>query len=120
MSQTNDQWDHAWGYRDTQLELGPDGHVRLSGQRYAISGAPMPGFLPFCEDALGVKVDATHLREEVPLVVSPPIKNTAFCEAVEKEFPNDFSYDDSVRAVRSHGQATGDEVSRHFMGTCRA
>ena len=116
MSQTNDQWDHAWGYRDTQLELGPDGHVRLSGRRYAISGVPMPGFLPFCEDALGVKVDATHLREEVPLVVSPPIKNTAFCETVEKEFPNDFSYDDRVRAVRSHGQATGDEVFQALYG----
>ena len=116
MSQSNDRWDHAWGYRDTQFELGPDGHVRLSGRRYEISGVPMPGFLPFCEDTLGVKVDALHLREEVPLVVSPPNKNAAFCEAVEKEFPNDFSYDDRVRAVRSHGQATGDEVFQALYG----
>lgn len=116
MSQTNDRWDHAWGYRDTQFELGPDGHVRLSGRRYEISGAPMPGFLPFCEDALGVKLDATHLREEVPLVVAPPQKNAEFCQAVEKEFPNDFSYDDRARAVRSHGQATGDEVFQALYG----
>lgn len=59
MSQVNDRWDHAWGYRDTQLELGPDGHVRLSGRRYEISGVSMPGFLSFCEESLGVKLDAT-------------------------------------------------------------
>lgn len=116
MSQVNDRWDHAWGYRDTQFELGPDGNVRLSGRRYEISGVPMPGFIPFCEDALGVKLDATHLREEVPLVVAPPNKNPGFCQAIEQEFPGDFSYEDRARASHSHGQATGDEVFQALYG----
>jgi len=116
MSQVNDRWDHAWGYRDTQLELGPDGHVRLSGRRYEISGVPMPGFLSFCEESLGVKLDATHLREEVPLAVAAPNKNAEFCQAVEQEFAGDYSYDDRARAAHSHGQATGDEVFQALYG----
>jgi alkyldihydroxyacetonephosphate synthase len=76
----------------------------------------MPGFLPFCEEALGVKLDATHLREEVPLSVAPPNKNAAFCAAIEAEFPQDYSYDDRTRAARSHGQATGDEVFQALYG----
>ena len=116
MSQVNDRWDHAWGYRDTQLELGPDGHVRLSGRRYEISGVPMPGFLSFCEESLGVRLDATHLREEVSLAVAAPNKNAEFCQAVEQEFAGDYSYDDRARAAHSHGQATGDEVFQALYG----
>jgi alkyldihydroxyacetonephosphate synthase len=117
MNQVNDRWDHAWGYRDTQFELGQDGHARLSGRRYEISGVSMPGFLPFCEDALGVKLDATHFREEVPLSVEAPNKNAAFCEAIEREFPDYcYSYDDRGRAAHSHGQATGDEVFQALYG----
>lgn len=116
MSQVNDRWDHAWGYRDTQFELGPEGHVRLTGRRYEISGVPMPEFLPFCEEVLGVKLDPTHLREEVPLEVPEPNKNLGFCEIVEQEFPEDYTYDPRARASRSHGQATGDEVYQALYG----
>jgi hypothetical protein len=57
----------------------------------------MPGFLSFCEESLGVKLDTTHLREEVPLAVAAPKKNSEFCQAVEQEFAGDYSYDDRAR-----------------------
>ena len=115
--QGSNRWAHGWGYRDTQFEVGNDGHVRLSGNRYDISGFSMPGFLPFCEDALGVKLDASKLLEETELVASPPKKNEGFCAAVEQEFTGeDYSYDDRQRAIHSHGQATAEEVYQAMYG----
>ncbi len=110
-------WEHGWGFRDTQFELGPDGNVRLSGHRYEISGFSMPGFLPFCEDVLGVRLDTSKLLETVPLQVPPPNENRAFCEAVAAAFPaEDFTFDDRQRAIHSHGQATADEVYQALYG----
>jgi alkyldihydroxyacetonephosphate synthase len=113
----SDKWNHGWGFRDTQFEIGPDGHVRLTGNRYEISGFSMPGFLPFCEDALGVQLQRDDLMQTVPLEVSAPNKHPAFCAQVEMEFPTqDYSYEDRVRAVHSHGQATADEVYQALYG----
>ena len=114
---SGERWQHSWGFRDTEFEIGPDGHVRLTGERYEISGFSMPGFLPFCEDVLGVKLDRSNLLATVPLSVPSPTKNEAFCAAVTKEFDAaDYSFDDCERAVHSHGQATADEVYQALYG----
>lgn len=111
------RWDHAWGFRDTEFEVGQDGQVRLAGSRYDISGFSMPGFLPFCEDALGVKLDVSTPRKQAPLRVDPANKNYTFCAAIEQEFaPEDFTFEDRARAVHSHGQATADEVYQALYG----
>src|SRR5690349_12833310 len=107
MSKDDTLWDHGWGFKDTEFEVGPDGSVRLAGDRYDISGFSMPGFLPFCEEVLGVKLDPRSTLEPTPLAVDPPAKNDAFCAAIDREFDaKDFTFDDRVRAVHSHGQAT--------------
>lgn len=117
MHSSNERWDHAWGYRDTQFEVGPDGHVRLSGSRYEISGVPMPGFLPFCEQALGVKLEVREVRAQAPLDVPAPNRNAAFCTAIEAAFAaEDYTFDERARAVHSHGQATGEEVYQALYG----
>lgn len=117
MKREDTLWGHGWGFRDTQFEVGRDGHVRLTGSRYDISGFSMPGFLPFCEDVLGVKLDTRELLEPVALRVERPNQNEPFCAAVRSEFSDDdYSFDDRVRAVHSHGQATADEVYQALYG----
>jgi alkyldihydroxyacetonephosphate synthase len=117
MITADEKWPHAWGFRDTQFVLGADRSVRLTGDRYEICGFAMPGFMPFVEDALGVEIDTSAPLEPVPEQVAPPNKNAAFCAAVEKGFPNDlFTFDDHVRSVHSHGQATADEVHKALYG----
>lgn len=117
MHHSNERWDHAWGYRDTQFEVGPDGHVRLTGNRYEISGVPMPGFLPFCETALGVRLDVSEARPHVSPELAAPQKNDPFCRAIEQEFGSeDYSFADRPRAIHSHGQATGEEVYQALYG----
>lgn len=117
MTVKNEKWEHAWGFRDTQFVVDRRRNVRLTGNRYEICGAQMPDFMPFVEDSLGVSVDTTELVEPVPAPVSPPRKNDAFCDAVQRAFaPERFSVDDSVRAVHSHGQATADEVHLALYG----
>lgn len=111
------RWDHGWGFRDTQFEIGRDGHVRLTGSRYDISGVSMPGFLPFCEDALGVRLDTQDLLQPQPQALPPANRNANFCRAVESEFkPEDYTFDERQRAIHSHGQATGDEVYQALYG----
>jgi len=117
MQSTGDKWNHGWGFRDTEFEIGPDGHVRLTGTRYEISGFSMPGFLPFCEDALGVKLKRDDLMQTVAIEVPAPNKNDPFCAAVAAAFPaEDYSFDGPERAIHSHGQATGDEVYPALYG----
>ncbi len=118
MSDADARWEHGWGFRDTKFEIGPDGHVVLQGSRYDISGFPMPGFLPFCNDVLGVEMDTSEPLQRSSLVVPPPNKNEAFCQALESEFKADqYSFEDSARATHSHGQATADEVHQALYGS---
>ncbi len=120
MHKPGEKWEHGWGFKDTAFEIGPDGAVRLAGNRYEISGFSMPGFLPFCEDVLDVKLDVHNQLEAVPLQVAAVNRNEAFCAAVAAEFPeSDYSYDDGVRATHSHGQGTGDEVYQALYGRLR-
>ncbi len=111
MTGTREKWPHAWGFKDTQFVVDGNRDVQLTGNRYEICGFRMPGFISFVEDSLGVKVDTTDLRPTVELKATPPQKNEDFCNAVEHEFESsEYSFDDEVRAIHSHGQATADEV----------
>src|SRR5690606_28432991 len=111
MTSSEEKWPHAWGFKDTEFVVDENRDVRLTGNRYEICGFKMPGFISFVEDSLGVKVDTKNLRPTVPLKATPPNQNPAFCKAVDREFEqHEYSFDDSVRAVHSHGQATADEV----------
>ncbi len=102
---------HGWGFRDTRFIVHPDRTVELTGTRYEICGLPMPDFIPFIEESLGVPVDLSMQRAAVPPVAPPPRRNEGFCTALASEFPAaKYSFDAQTRLVHSHGQATADEV----------
>lgn len=105
-------WGHRWGYRDTYFVVNPDGSVRVTGDRYAVSGYDMPGFIPFLEDTLAIKFDLNDTKPELAdKPVPPPVVNAAFVAALAAELPAGRSSDDPrERLLHSHGQTTVDEV----------
>ena len=105
-------WGHRWGYRDTHFVVNSDGSVRVTGDRYAVSGYDMPGFIPFLEETLAIKFDLTDVKpERADKPVPPPVVNAAFTAALAAALPADRRSDDPrERLLHSHGQTTVDEI----------
>ena len=105
-------WGHRWGYRDTRFMVNPDGSVKVTGDRYAVSGYDMPGFIPFLEDTLDIKLDLADVKpERADKPVPPPNVNAAFAAALAAALPADRASDDPrERLLHSHGQTTVDEI----------
>jgi len=105
-------WGHRWGYRDTRFVVNPDGSVRVTGDRYAVSGYDMPGFIPFLEETLDIKIDLVDVKpERADKPVPSPVVNAAFAAALAAALPADRATDDPrERLLHSHGQTTVDEI----------
>ena len=52
-----------WGFRDTQFEFSENGHARIRGNRYELSGKELPRFLPWVREVLGVQVDPREVHQ---------------------------------------------------------
>lgn len=106
--------DHKWGFQDTRFVANPDFSVSVSGNRYEISGTTMPGFLPFVEEMLDIKLDLNDIKPENPdKPVQPPRVNDTFCHALSSTFPTtQYTTDNKIRLIHSHGQTTADEVNK--------
>ena len=105
-------WGHRWGYRDTRFMVNPDGSVKVTGDRYAVSGYDMPGFIPFLEETLAIKLDITDVKpERTDKPVPEPILNQGFIAALAAALPGGRTSDDRrERLLHSHGQTTVDEI----------
>src|SRR5690606_12560469 len=100
------------GYRDTRFLINPDGSVKVTGDRYAVSGYDMPGFIPFLEDTLDIKLDLTDIKpERADKPVPDPVVNAGFVAALTAAMPPGRASDDRrERLLHSHGQTTVDEI----------
>ena len=105
-------WEHRWGFADTRFMLNQDGSVTLTGDRYDMAGYRMYDFLPYVEEVLGVQLDWNTTKPEIdPKPIPEGRRNSAFCQAVEASFDaRQYSFDDRIRLIHSHGQTTADEV----------
>ncbi len=110
----NIPWGHKWGFADTEFVVHEDGGVELTGKRYLLSGYRMYDFLPYVESVLGVTLDLKDTKKELAdKPIDPPVRNEAFCRALETRTNADqLSFDDPDRLLHSHGQTTTDEVYR--------
>jgi alkyldihydroxyacetonephosphate synthase len=109
---------HGWGFRDTVFIAHEDRTVELTGSRYEICGSRMPGFIPFVESSLGVRLDLADPRARSQCAPPPAQQNPAFCAALAAEFPEDrYTFDPEARLSHSHGQATADEVHAVLYAT---
>jgi alkyldihydroxyacetonephosphate synthase len=113
-----ERFDHLWGYADTRFEFLDQRTVRLSGSRYPLAGAPLPHFVPFVEDMLGVPIGPDHARELSPPQIAPAtVRNEGFVNAAQELVGTaHVSEDDRDRLVHSHGQLSVDEVYRVMTG----
>jgi alkyldihydroxyacetonephosphate synthase len=108
---------HRWGFADTRLEFDGARSVRMTGTRYALSGHSMPHLIPFVEDTLGVSIDASAARPEVPPQVPAPRLTPGLTAALERLLPADRrSTDPAVRLAHSHGQLAIGEIDRLLYG----
>ncbi len=111
---TGELWGHKWGFRDTCFVIEEDGSVLLTGSRYDLSGYPMYDFLPYVDEVLGTPVDWSQPRSEVEgKSVPQPRQAAEFCQVVQEVFgPDQYTFNDRVRLLHSHGQTSADEVFR--------
>jgi len=105
-------WGHRWGYKDTRFVVNPDRSVKVTGNRYAVSGYDMPDFIPFVEEMLGVTIDLNDIKSErADKPVPEPKRNAAFDAALALALPaTQYTTDRRERLLHSHGQTTADEV----------
>ena len=113
------RYAHLWGYDDTRFEFVDATTVRLTGDRYPLAGAPLPHFMAFVEDLLGVPVGPEHLQEAVaPRAMPAPNRHEAFLNDLRAALPDTrLEDDDMTRLVHSHGQLSVDEIYRLLGGT---
>lgn len=109
-------YDHKWGFVDTQWVVQKDRSVRVTGERYAISGTEMPALIPFVEEMLDIKLDIRDIKPEcVDKPVPEPMINQDFYQAIEQAFSkSQYSIDKRERLIHSHGQSTADELYKVF------
>ena len=110
--QQNATHAHKWGYKDTHMVLQPDRSVKMTGDRYELSGLEMPEFVPFLEEMLEISIDPADIKEErAEKPVAEPVVNEAFCRALQQTFAaTQYTLDPQARLIHSHGQATADEI----------
>lgn len=103
---------HKWGYKDSGFVLNPDRTITMVGNRYDLCGTPMPDFVPYVEEVLGMKIDPNDILPEVKdKPVAEPNINAAFVQSARSAFVSDrFSTAKDDRLIHSHGQTTSEEV----------
>lgn len=110
-----ERYPHRWGYKDTEFEFIDHDTVRLTGDRYPISGYPMPEFVPFVESTLDLEINPEQRQD--PSKISPTVPEPNLDESFMEELSDTFSEQHYTktpeeRLRHSHGQVSVDEVYR--------
>ena len=110
---------HKWGYVDTRFEFDDPRNVKVTGNRYPISGFRMPHLMPFVEEMLNFSIcpEDMAVENQDHNIPQPNIK-AHFLKAIETQFkPDQSSMDEKDRLVHSHGQLSVDEIYRILYGS---
>ncbi|MDB4916394.1 MAG: oxidase [Gemmatimonadetes bacterium] len=97
----------VWGFRDTAFEISPDGHARMTGSRYGLSGVELPDLLPWIRQVLDTPFVPNDTHDSAyPPPVPAPVENPAFVAALRSIVGDEgSSADPMVRLRRGHGHA---------------
>ncbi len=100
----------AWGFRDSGFEITENGHVRMRGSRYPLSGQELPALIPWIRGILQVDLDLddVHTPHYPPPVPKPRVGRTvrAALEAVLRD--DQIVVDDETRVRHAHGHTQED------------
>ncbi len=101
----------AWGFRDTQFVVLPNGNAMLTGGRYALSGIELPALVPWVRQVLANPfVERPGSAGEFPAPVPEPRLPAAFLHDAEQLLARDgVSTVPLDRLRRGHGH-TLDEM----------
>jgi alkyldihydroxyacetonephosphate synthase len=131
----------GWGFEDTAFFRNDDGDLEISGSRYLVSGKPMPKFIPYISDELGVHVNTEKMYDPLPARVPDPcLQVNDILEAIRATGVSATMKED-MRLRRSHGhtheemfainwgemdrvpdvvaQPTSEEEVQKLVNTCR-
>ena len=113
-----ERYVHKWGYADTRFEFDGPKSVRVTGDRYQISGFRMPYLIPFVEDIIKLPISEEDLIEErVSYDLPEPVGNDGFEAGLRSSLKDDqIGIDAEVRLAHSHGQLSVDEIYRVLTG----
>ena len=113
-----DRFAHKWGYADTRFEFDGPRSVRVTGDRYQISGYSMPYLLPFIESVIQVPLTQDDtIEEHVVYELPDPVDNPGFLDALRSAWSEDqVSTSSKERLTHSHGQLSVDEIYRILTG----
>ena len=109
-----ERFPHRWGYTDTRFEFDGPRSVRVTGDRYPLSGYSMPSFIPFAEEVLGVPVTPEEIVPELEdrAVPESGVDESFLAGAMAALNGDQISTDDEDRLIHSHGQLSVDEIYR--------
>ena len=100
-----DESPSTWGFADTRFKINDDGHVELTGNRYALCGEVLPNLLPWMEQVMTVKLSPDDVNEwTYPPKVPAPVRNKPFtAEILEFLDTKQVTEDDVTRLRHGHG-----------------
>lgn len=109
-----EKFRHRWGFTDTRFVFDGARRVRVTGDRYPLSGTVMAGFVPFAEEVLQIPIRPEDAAQEIQDKHIPAsVGHPAFLQALDALLePTQIVQEDDERLVHSHGQLSVDEVYR--------
>lgn len=104
-----------WGHAGSRFQLDADGHVVMTGGRYAISGKPLKKLLPWFRSIIALPLAADDIIPSTfPPSVPAPVQNLAFLETLRAHLPEEaVSQDGAVRLRHGHGHTQGELHDLH-------
>jgi len=106
----------VWGFTDSRFEVGADGEVRFTGQRYPISGKILPDLLPWAREIIDAPLDPLDVHESrYPTPVPERVANLAFEQELAAALgPEHLSTDPQDRLRHGHGHTQEDMWAIHY------
>ncbi len=95
----------VWGFRDTSFTINKDGHVQLTGSRYAMSGQVLPLLLPWVSEVMEVPINATDTNpaKYPPQIPEARIDQVFLTEITALLQADQISDDPKIRLRHGHG-----------------
>lgn len=109
---------NAWGFADTRFTILANGHVTLTGGRYALSGLELPDLLPWVERVMAISVSRV-LPDDPPVHdPAPPPRSCPTFLAAARDIVGEahVTQDAAERHRHGHGQ-TLEEIVQARRGT---
>jgi alkyldihydroxyacetonephosphate synthase len=111
----------GWGFADTAFSVTPDGHITVTGTRYAgLSGEVLPNLLPWFRRVIAVDFPLDTPGGAYPPPVAEPRSAAGFLAALDGVIAADgVSTDAAVRLRRGHGHTVAEMEAVRSGGFAR-